>query len=404
MKKIIPQSTKQNSAIRKICVFTGTRAEYGILKPLINGIQESKECQLQILVSGTHLSPEFGLTYQEIEKDGFEINEKVEMILSSDTAIGISKSLALGLIGCTEAIHRLQPDLLIILGDRFEALSVAIAAMLSSIPIAHIHGGEATFGVIDEPIRHSITKMSHIHFTSTEGYRQRVIQLGEKPDLVFNVGSLGVENINQIRLLSRKKLAEIIGFWPNKNFALVTFHPVTLEQANTRKQFIELLIAFNHFPDLKIIFTKANADPDGRIINHLIEQFITEQPNRCQAFTSMGQTNYLSAMSYSKIVVGNSSSGIIEAPSLHTPTINIGDRQKGRIQAKSVLNCQPTAQEIILTMQKAFSDDFQDTLNKVDNPYEKAQTTKNIIRQIKQINLTELIKKEFYDIPFSSPA
>lgn len=388
--------------MKRVCVFTGTRADYGLLRPLLAELKESKDCQLQILVSGMHLSPEFGLTYRTIEKDGFVIDEKVEMLLSSDSAIGISKSMGLGLMGCAEALNRLQPNLLIILGDRFEAFSMAAAAMVHRIPIAHLHGGEVTCGVIDEPIRHSITKMSHLHFTSTEEYRQRVIQLGEDPARIFNVGALGIENIRTTQLLTKKKLAEVIGFPPDLDFALVTFHPVTLEQASAEAQFTELLTSLAEFPELKIIFTKANADTDGRVINHLIDRYVNEHPKRCQSFTSMGQRNYLTAMRSCRAVVGNSSSGIIEAPSFRVPTINIGNRQQGRLRADSVIDCEPRAEAISRALRTAFAADFQTTLSQTTNPYEKADTAKNIIRIILQTDLADIIKKEFHDVPFPS--
>jgi len=389
--------------MRKICVFTGTRADYGILRPLITAIKNDPDLELQLLASGSHLSPEFGLSYKKIEDDGFVISEKVEMLLSSDSNTGVSKSTGLGLICLCDSLNRLQPDLLIVLGDRFEAFAVAASAMLSgSIPIAHLHGGESTYGLIDEAIRHSITKMSHLHFTSTERYRQRVIQLGENPGRVFNVGALGVENIYGIDLLVKNKLFEVIGFPPDSDFVLVTFHPVTLEQASAEKQFTELLTALTMFPELKIVFTKANADMDGRLINNLIDQYSKENKVRCHAFTSMGQRNYLSAMRYCRAVVGNSSSGIIEAPSFHIPTVNIGDRQQGRLQAESVINCKPVVEDIYQALNLAFAPDFQARVLTVSNPYEKADTTKRIIKIIRETDLSHIIKKEFYDIPFTT--
>ncbi|MBU0681148.1 MAG: UDP-N-acetylglucosamine 2-epimerase (hydrolyzing) [Proteobacteria bacterium] len=393
---------KQQTNRKRICVFTGTRAEYGLLRPLLSELRASATLELQILVSGTHLSPEFGLTYRAIEEDGFVIDEKVEMLLSSDSAVGISKSMALCLMGCAEALNRLQPDLLIILGDRFEAFSVAAAALISCIPIAHLYGGEATYGAMDESIRHAITKMSHLHFTSTEVYRQRVIQLGEDPARVFHVGALGIENIRNLELLSKAKLAEVIGFSPALDFALVTFHPVTLEQASAEEQFTELLTALADFPELKIIFTKANADTDGRVINQLIDRTVRDQPERFLAFTSMGQRNYLSAMRFCRAIVGNSSSGIIEAPSFHVPTINIGNRQQGRLCATSVIDCPPQASSISQALKKGLSDDFHSTLKQTTNPYEKADTAKNIVSIIEKTNLADIIKKEFHDLHFPS--
>ncbi len=388
--------------MHKICVFTGTRAEYGILKPLMSALLNDQGLELQILVSGAHLSPEFGFTYHGIEDDGFDINEKIEILLSSDSNTAISKSVGLGLINFCDSLSRLEPDLLIILGDRFEAFAMATAAMFSRIPVAHLHGGEATFGVIDESIRHSITKMSHLHFTSTEVYRHRVIQLGENPKRVFNVGALGAENIsNSIELLSRNDLVGIIGFSPTQPFILVTFHPVTLEDATAEKEFSELLLALAKFPEIKIIFTKANADTGGRSINRLIDQYVSEHPECCQSFISMGRRNYLSAMRYCRAVVGNSSSGIIEAPSFHIPTVNIGDRQQGRLQAESVINCKPVAEDIYQALNFAFAPDFQTRVLTVINPYEKADATKRIIKVIRETDLSHIIKKEFYDIPFT---
>lgn len=388
--------------MKRVCVFTGTRADYGLLRPLLEKLRRCQELKLQLLVSGMHLSPEFGLTYRAIEEDGFQVDEKVEMLLSSDSPTGICKSMALGLIGFTEAFNRLQPDLLVVLGDRFEAMAATTAAMVNRIAIAHLHGGEVTYGVIDEPIRHSITKMSHLHFTSTEEYRRRVIQLGEDPNRVFHVGALGIENIRATPLLSKEELAKVIGFSPDQDFALVTFHPVTLEKASAKEQFTQLLDALAAFPELKIIFTKANADTDGRAINRLIDEYAEEHPENCKVFTSMGQRNYLSAMSSCRAVIGNSSSGIIEAPSFQVATINIGNRQQGRLRAKSVIDCQPSAAAISQALRTAFTPEFQTSLDHTSNPYEKAGTAENIARIIQQTDLADIIKKEFYDIPTPS--
>ncbi len=387
---------------RKICVFTGTRAEYGLLKPLMSALLCDMAFELQILVSGAHLSPEFGLTYREIENDGFAINEKVEILLSANSDTAASKSTGLGLIHFSDSLKRLKPDLLLVLGDRFEAFAVAASAMFCRIPVAHIHGGEATFGAVDESIRHSITKMSHLHFTSTEAYRHRVIQLGENPQRVFNVGSLGVENIGRMTdFLSAAEFANIIGFSPDRPFILVTFHPVTLEDSTAEKEFGELLKALAKFPEIKIIFTKANADAGGRIINHMIDQYVSEHPERYQSFISMGRRNYLSAMRYCRAVVGNSSSGIIETPSFHIPTVNIGDRQQGRLQAESVINCQPVSEDICQALHLAFASAFQTKLQELHNPYEKADTTEQIMKIVRETDLSYIIKKEFYDIPFT---
>lgn len=324
----------------KICVITGTRAEYGLLKPIINKIKDDKQLGLQLVVTGMHISPEFGLTYKEILQDGFEISDKIEVLLSSDTPVGISKSIGLGIIGFAELFEKSKPDIVIILGDRYEIFAVASAAMIANIPIAHIHGGETTEGLIDEAIRHSITKMSYIHFPCTEEYRRRIIQLGESPDRVFNVGALGCENIKKIKFIDKEALKEELNIDFEKKVALLTFHPVTLDIFKAEKQFKEVLSAIDCFEDLQVIFTKANSDTGGRIINYLIDEYVRKNSNRCIAFSSLGQVRYLSAMKYCSFVIGNSSSGILEAPVLNKPTINIGDRQKGRIQLESIINCE----------------------------------------------------------------
>jgi GDP/UDP-N,N'-diacetylbacillosamine 2-epimerase (hydrolysing) len=389
--------------MRKICFFTGTRAEYGLLKPLMDEIVKDDSLRLQLLVSGMHLSPEFGLTYKVIEDDGFVIDEKVEMLLSADTPAGISKSMGLGLIGYADALSRLEPDITVILGDRFECLAMACACLNARVPIAHIHGGETTVGAVDEAFRHSITKMSHLHFTSTEEYRRRVIQLGEQPDRVFNVGAMGIENVRQLRLLDKQELEREIGFTLGERFFLVTFHPVTLEQATAREQFANLLTALDEFAanldkPVRIIFTKANADTDGRIINQLIDEYVAVHPGWAVAFTSMGQLRYLSAMRHCAGVVGNSSSGIIEAPSFKVPTVNIGDRQKGRVRAASVIDCEPSMDSIRLAMNKALSDAYRLSLVDMQNPYERPDTAKTILDVLRQTVLADILKKDFYDL------
>ncbi|MCL2355336.1 MAG: UDP-N-acetylglucosamine 2-epimerase [Oscillospiraceae bacterium] len=386
--------------MKKICIVTGTRAEYGLLKPLIDRIKEGNELTLQLAVTGAHLSPEFGLTYQLIEKDGYHIDEKVEILLSSDTPIGITKSMGLALISFSEAFERLMPDFILILGDRYEILSASIAGMMANIPIIHLYGGETTEGAVDESIRHSITKQSYLHFTSTEEYRKRVIQLGEDPDRVFNVGAIGIKNIKKLPLMSKEELEKSIRFKLDTPFALCTFHPVTLENRTSKEQFLELLNALKIQINLKIIFTKANADADGRIINQLIDDYVTENPEQAIAFESMGQLRYLSAMKYCSFVVGNSSSGIIEAPSLRIPTINIGDRQKGRMQAESVINCKAKEDEILAAIEKASTIEFCESLEQVENPYGTGEVSSKIIRILKDYtNNNEItLKKKFYDL------
>lgn len=383
---------------RTICIVTGTRAEYGLLYWLMKEIQEDPDLGLQIITTGMHLSPEFGLTYRQIEKDGFKIDQKIEMLLSSDTPVGISKSMGLGMIGFPDAYDDLKPDIVVLLGDRFEIFCAASSACVSRIPIGHIHGGETTQGAVDEAFRHSITKMSHLHFTSTEEYRKRVIQLGESPDRVFNVGALGIENIRKLPLLSREDLEKEIGFSLGNGCVLVTYHPVTLEQATAKMQFQNLLDAIDAVDDLRVIFTKANADTEGRIINQMIDNYVATEKGKATSFTSLGQLRYLSAMKHVDAVVGNSSSGIVEAPSFKIPTVNIGDRQKGRIQTKSVINCSPTKDGIIQALKQALSPEFRQSIQDMTNPYERENTVKNIKAIIKHFDLINILKKEFYDM------
>ena len=386
--------------MKRIGIMTGTRAEYGLLKSLMQEINKDNDLELYLIVSGMHLSPEFGMTYKEIEEDGFQINAKVEMLLSSDSPAGISKSIGLGVIGFTDEFQRADLDMLILLGDRYEALSAAICALVMRIPIAHLHGGELTEGAIDEGIRHSITKMSYLHFTSTEQYRNRVIQLGENPERVFYVGALGVENIKKINLMTKEELERSIHFEIDENTVIVTYHPVTLENNTVEEQFLNLLEVLDRNPKIRMIFTKANADTNGRIVNELIDKYAAQNSERACAFMSLGQKRYLSALKYCRIVIGNSSSGIIEAPSFGKPIINIGDRQKGRICADSVINCGYTQQEIQQAMETALTKEFENKASNCRNPYEKENTAANIISVIKDYLLNDKIKlkKGFYDI------
>lgn len=383
---------------RKICIVTGARAEYGLLYRLMKDIQEEKDLKLQIITTGMHLSPEFGLTYRQIEDDGFKINKKIEMLLSSDTPVGVSKSMGLGMIGFAEAYDELRPDIVVVLGDRFETFCATSAACVFRIPIAHLHGGETTQGAVDEAFRHSITKMSHLHFTSTQKYKERVIQLGESPDRVFNVGALGIENIHRLPLLSREDLEKEIGFSLGQRCILVTYHPVTLEQSTAQTQFQNLLNAIDIIDGLHVIFTKSNADTEGRIINQMIDEYATIKKNTAISFTSMGQLRYLSAMRHVDAVVGNSSSGIIEAPSFKIPTVNIGDRQKGRIQADSVINCEPNRKSVTKALKQALSAEFRQSIQGMVNPYEKENTMENIRQIIKNSDLRGILKKEFRDL------
>lgn len=385
--------------MKKICVMTGTRAEFGLLKPLIQKIEQDSELELQLVVTGMHLSPEFGLTYREIEEAGFEITERNEMLLSADTPSAVTKSIGVGLIGFADIFTRLMPDIVVILGDRYEMLAAAIAAMIHRIPIAHIHGGELTFGAVDDAIRHSITKMSALHFASTEIYRKRIIQLGEQPRNVFCVGALGVENIKLQQLLSKEELERDIGFFLEKPYVIVTFHPVTLEKSTAGEQFENLLQALGQFSEYHILFTKANADTDGRIINQMIDEFVAANKERTAAFMSLGMIRYLSALQYCEMVIGNSSSGIIEAPSFHIPTVNIGNRQEGRVRGKSVIDCNCTVEGITHAVRQAQEMNKEGVLINEQNPYEGKDTSDCILQAVKDYLSKGLgVKKEFYDI------
>ena len=382
---------------RKICVVTGTRAEYGLLYWIMKEIDADPELGLQIIATGMHLSSEFGNTYQQIESDGFVIDKKIDIELSSDSEVGISKSMGLGMIGFANAFNDLKPDLCIVLGDRFEIFSAVSAAMIAKIPIAHLHGGESTEGAFDESIRHSITKMSHLHFTATEEYKNRVIQLGEQPNKVFNVGGLGIDNINKLKLLSKADFENAIDFTFGKKNILVTFHPVTLENFTAKVQFQELLNSINKLENTKIIFTKANSDTNGRIINSMIDDYVAINDNSI-AFTSMGALNYLSALQFVDVVVGNSSSGLLEAPSFNIATIDIGDRQKGRIKADSVISCSPTQESISSAFDKSYSEDFQNIVDNTKNPYGNGGASKIVVDIIKDFDLNGILKKIFYDL------
>jgi GDP/UDP-N,N'-diacetylbacillosamine 2-epimerase (hydrolysing) len=383
---------------RKICVITGTRAEYGLLYWTMKQIQDANDFDLQLCVTGMHLSPEFGLTYEQIEKDGFRIDEKVEILLSSDTPVGISKSMGLGMISFAEVYQRLKPDLILLLGDRFEIFSAAAAAMVSKVPIAHCHGGESTEGLIDESIRHSITKMSHLHFTSTEEYRNRVIQLGENPNSVFNVGALGIENINKLSLMSRSETENSLNIQFAEKNILVTFHSVTLEESTARQQFSELISAIDSLERTYIIFTKPNADTDGRVIINLIDEFVSANSYKSTSFISLGQLRYLSLLQYVDMVVGNSSSGLIEVPSFRIPTINIGDRQMGRLKSKSVIDCEPTKDSIVEAIEIASSETFVQGLTSMENLYGTGDSSNKILTAIRKAEIKNLLKKKFFNL------
>lgn len=385
---------------RKICVVTGSRAEYGLLYWLIKEINADKDLKLQLIVTGMHLSPEFGLTYKEIQKS-FKIDKKIDMHLSSDTSVGISKSMSIAHTLFSKAYSKLKPDIVVVLGDRYEIFSATSAAMISQIPIAHIHGGELTEGSWDDNIRHCISKMAHIHFTATNEYRNRVIQLGEQPNRVFNTGGMGIENIKRLKLLSRSEFEKSINFKLNKKNILITFHPVTLENNTSKKQFKELLDAINGLDNkTNIIFTKTNSDLNGKVINQMINNFTKKYPKKSIGFSSLGQLRYLSALKYVDVLIGNSSSGLTEAPSFKKATINIGERQKGRIKAKSIINCLPFKKDIKVSIKKVYSNNFQKLLNDVKNPYENGISSKKIVKILKKIQIKNILKKNFHDINF----
>lgn len=385
---------------RKICVVTGTRAEYGLLRWVMQGIKDDPELTLQIIATGMHLSPEFGLTYREIEKDGFLIDRKVEMLTSSDTSVGIAKSIGLGLIGCADALNELKPDLIVVLGDRFEIFAAVSAALVARIPVAHLHGGETTEGAFDEALRHSITKMSHLHFVAAEEYRQRVIQLGEQPERVFLVGGLGIDNIKRLKLLDRAELEASLDFRLGSKNLLITFHPVTLETSTATDQMAELLEALAELKDTQLIFTLPNADTDGRALIQMVHQFVASHPN-ARAYTSLGQVRYLSCIAQVDGVVGNSSSGLAEVSSFKKGTINIGDRQLGRLQAASVINCEPTRQSIQTALEKLYTKEFQTGLIRAKNPYGDGGASEKVVKTIKHFEIDGIAKKSFYDLPAS---
>jgi GDP/UDP-N,N'-diacetylbacillosamine 2-epimerase (hydrolysing) len=386
--------------MRKICIITGTRAEYGLLRRLMQSIKDDPDLTLQIIATGMHLSPEFGLTYQEIEQDGFQIDRKVEILTNSDTSVGIAKSMGLGLIGFADALNELRPNVIVVLGDRFEIFSAVSAALVARIPVAHIHGGEVTEGAFDESFRHAITKMSHLHFVAADDYRQRVIQLGERPESVFLVGGLGVDAINQLQLLDKTALEDSLSFKFAEKNLLITFHPVTLENATAEKQMGELLDALRELKDTKLIFTLPNADTGGRVLAQMVQSFVAKNLNSC-AYVSLGQLRYLSCIPQVDGVIGNSSSGLTEVPSFKKGAINIGDRQKGRLKAKSVIDCEPVRESIIKALARLYSDEFQGCLHQTINPYGVGGASLNILNVLKRHPLTNIIKKAFYDIPIS---
>ena len=383
--------------MRKIAVVTGTRAEYGLLYWIIKGIHEDPELDLQLIVTGTHLSPEYGLTVEEIEMDGLPIAERIEMLLSSDTETAIATSMGLGMIGFARAFENLMPDIVLVLGDRYEILSAVAAAVPFRIPVAHIHGGETTEGAMDESFRHAITKMSHLHFPSTPQYAQRIIQMGENPKNVFCFGAPGLDSIFKFRLIEKKTLGKNLSLPVDKEWGIVTFHPETLEKKKAQIQIKELLQAVEKFQEIYWIFTLPNADTESRIILESIDSYVREKRENSRLFKSLGQLNYLSLLKSAVVMVGNSSSGIIEAPSFGLPVVNIGDRQKGRIRTKNVIDV-PLCKEKLIgqAIREALSNRFKESLRELKNPYGNGQTSETIVNTLRKINPQDLIKKKFF--------
>jgi GDP/UDP-N,N'-diacetylbacillosamine 2-epimerase (hydrolysing) len=384
---------------KKVCVITGSRAEYGLLQPLIRELKQNVFFDTRLIVTGMHLSRVFGLTYREIEKDGFHIDRKIDLGLTSDSAVTISKATGRAVELFGRAYRDFAPDTIIVIGDRFEIFGAVAAAYITGrVTIAHLYGGELTEAAFDDGFRHSITKMSHLHFTSTNEYRKRIIQLGEQPSSIFVVGALGLDNIKKLKLLPKQELENSLQFTFGPHNLLVTFHPVTLEPGLSSKTFSNLLKVLDSLSNSHIIFTKANADPDGRMINKMIDLYVAKHPQKAIAFKSMGQVRYLSAMRFVDAVVGNSSSGIIEAPSFKIGTINIGERQKGRIKAKSIIDCEPTRHAITNAFRKLYSRKFQKALKKVRSPYGNGNSAEKIVRVLERHLNRYLLKKVFYNI------
>ena len=381
---------------RKICVITGSRAEYGLLKWLLQAIEKEPTLELQLIVTGSHLSPEFGLNYKEIEKD-FNISFCLETLTSSDTSVGIATSMGLGLIRFADAYKQLNPNLVLVLGDRYEIFSATAASLVARIPVAHLHGGETTEGAFDEALRHSITKMSHLHFVAADEYKNRVIQLGEQPENVFQVGGLGVDSIKRLKLLSKDELEASLEIKLLDKNLLITFHPVTLENQTASQQMDELLGALSDFPNTNLIFTMPNADTDGRVLIQMIEEFCSKNTN-AHCFTSLGQLRYFSAINYIDGVVGNSSSGLAEVPSFKKATINIGERQNGRLKADSVIDCEPTKDSIKKAISASYTEQFQKQLVTTTNPYGEGGSVEKIIEVLKSVSFENLIKKKFFNI------
>lgn len=387
---------------RRIAIITGTRADYGLLYWLVHDLHEAPEFELQLVVTGMHLMPEFGHTVDVIERDGFPIAAKVDLQLTSDAPDSVARSIGVGMMGFAETFAKLAPDLVIILGDRFEMLAAASAAYVERLPIAHIHGGEVTEGALDEGFRHAITKLAALHFTAAEPYRHRVIQMGEQPDRVFNVGAPGLDHLRRTALLDRPELEKSLEFSLGALNFLVTFHPATLDAEDAATQCRSLLAALDGFPEARIVFTLPNADPGGRAIMPLLTDYADRHPERCRLYASLGQLRYLSLLREVQVVIGNSSSGIIEAPSFGAATVNIGTRQQGRLRAASIIDCAPRQAEIEAAIRHALTPDFIKALDQIENPYGNGNASTRMLDIMREVERDSLLRKPFYDLPVAS--
>lgn len=384
----------------KVCVVTGSRSEYGLLYWFLKELKIDKKIDFNLIVTGSHLSHKYGYTIEEIKKDNFKVEKEIKIVSSSDTPHAISKSTASGIVGFSQTFKEIKPDLLVLLGDRYEILAAAISANFARVPIAHIHGGESTEGAFDESIRHSITKMSHLHFVSTKIYKRRVIQLGEKPSTVHLVGGFGIDYLKKTKLLKINKVEKFLNIKLLDKNLIVTFHPVTYDVSSSTIQLENLLKALDKLKDTRIIFTGSNADTEGRIINTRIKKYVKKNKNSI-FIMNMGSINYLSTLQFVDGIIGNSSSGLLEAPSFKIGTINIGDRQKGRVMAMSVINCNNEISSISKAIKKLYSKNFKNVLKKVRNPYDQNKfASRETLKIIKEKISSNIIKKKFYDIKF----
>ncbi|KPL98067.1 UDP-N-acetylglucosamine 2-epimerase [Vibrio splendidus] len=387
--------------MRKICVVTATRAEYGLLKCLLEDIQNDSVLELQLISTGSHLSPEFGLTNQQILDDGFVVNKTVEILLSSDTPVGVSKSMGLAQISFSEAFDELKPDIVVVLGDRYELIPIVSAANIARIPVAHLSGGELTEGAIDELIRHAVTKLSQLHFTAMDEYSTRVIQMGEQPERVFTVGEVGLDNLLRMQLMSKDEFENSISCKLKERNLLFTYHPETTQDiAEVERDFREILSALDTLEHTLVIFTKANADVGGRLINKMIDKYVAENTEKAIAFTSLGQLRYLSALQYMDAVVGNSSSGIVEAPSFKLATINIGNRQKGRVRANSTIDVSVNKADLTSALAEVYAPEFMASLKHIVNPYGRGNSSEKVVQTLKTVELSSLKTKQFYDVKY----